>query len=241
LSRTRLHWIDADDPADAFPDPGNALRDPNGLVAAGGDLSPDRLLAAYRRGIFPWFSADQPVLWWSPDPRAVLLPEEFHASRSLRRRLRGGEYRVSIDQAFAEVIRLCASTREQDGTWITPAMIEAYTVLHARGLAHSVEVWSDGELAGGLYGINLGGVFFGESMVSLRSDASKVATARLAALARSERITLIDCQVPNDHLSSLGSRSMPRAEFLPRLRALVDEAPLERIRPAPAESTSALA
>jgi leucyl/phenylalanyl-tRNA--protein transferase len=139
------------------------------------------------------------------------------------------------------VIRLCATTREQTGTWITPAMCDAYTALHHRGMAHSVEVWADGELAGGLYGINIGGVFFGESMVSLRTDASKVATAYLVSLARRERIALIDCQVPNDHLASLGSRSISRTDFLRRLRELVDEAPLHRVTPTPPQATSDLA
>ena len=241
MSEARLHWIQDGDPAESFPAVEKALQEPNGLLAAGGDLDPDRLLAAYRRGIFPWFGADQPILWWCPDPRAVLLPEEFRPSRSLRRRLRSGEYRVSVDQAFAEVIALCAQTREQSGTWITPAMIAAYTTLHQRGIAHSIEVWAHEELAGGLYGINLGGVFFGESMVSLRTDASKVATAKLVALALGTGIAMIDCQVPNDHLASLGSRSIARTTFLKRLTQLVDEAPVTRVKAAAPESTATLA
>jgi leucyl/phenylalanyl-tRNA--protein transferase len=228
--RPKLAWLAPGAPPDAFPDPAQALREPNGLLAAGGDLGADRLLAAYRRGIFPWFSEGQPILWWCPDPRAVLLPSELHLSRRLRRSLRAGRFEVSVDRRFGEVIGLCASTRRESGTWLTPAMVGAYRELHERGFAHSVESWCDGELAGGIYGVALGGAFFGESMVSLRPDGSKVALAKLVALAREQRIELIDCQMPNPHLVSLGSRSIPRRRFLERLERLAAAEPLHRIR-----------
>jgi leucyl/phenylalanyl-tRNA--protein transferase len=231
-----LHWIRDGDPPDAFPQPASALREPNGLLAAGGDLDPARLIAAYRRGIFPWFSADQPPLWWCPDPRAILEPASFHLSRSLRRRLRRGDFEVSVDLAFDAIIGLCASTRADSGTWISAAMISAYTQLHSSGHAHSIEAWQDGALAGGLYGINLGGVFFGESMVSLRPDASK-----LVAIARRTGIALIDCQVPNPHLARLGSRTMPRSRFLSFLAEQLDQPPLTRLQKEPRHTTTALA
>lgn len=223
-----LAWIAPDSPPDTFPEPVRAWRQPNGLLAAGGDLSPARLLAAYRRGIFPWFGAGEPILWWSPDPRAVIVPAEFHCSRRLARTLRTGRFEVSVDQCFGALIRSCASTRAERGTWLTPAMIAAYEELHALGFAHSVETWCDGELAGGVYGIGLGGVFFGESMVSLRPDASKVV---LANLVQDPGIELIDCQVPNEHLARLGSRLMPRAQFLERLAQLTTTPPLHRLVP----------
>jgi leucyl/phenylalanyl-tRNA--protein transferase len=232
--RPRLAWIQPGDPPDAFPSPGQALREPNGLLAAGGDLGPERLLAAYRRGIFPWYSAGQPILWWCPDPRAVLLPEALHVPRRLARRLRGGQFTTSVDQAFDEVIRLCAQTRRESGTWLTPEMIEAYRGLHALGIAHSVESWCGDRLAGGLYGLGLGSVFFGESMVSLLPDGSRVAMVKLAALARETGIGLIDCQVPNPHLMRLGASLMPRQAFLARVARGSLEAPLQRLRAEPA-------
>lgn len=210
---TDLHWLRPGDPPDSFPHPHRALRDPDGLLAVGGDLSADRLLAAYRRGIFPWFNADQPILWWSPDPRAVLLPGELHVSRSLKRRLRHGDYRVSVDQCFARVVSACAARRDE-GTWITPEMKRAYCELHERGHAHSVETWQGEELVGGLYGVNVGRVFFGESMFSRRSDASKVALVALVRLSRSPGLELIDCQLASAHLASLGARLLPRERFL---------------------------
>jgi leucyl/phenylalanyl-tRNA---protein transferase len=210
-----LHWIRTDDPPDAFPDPRRALREPDGLLAVGGDLTPARLLAAYRRGIFPWYEAGQPILWWSPDPRAVLLPAELKVSASLRKTLRAGALRVTFDTAFARVMSGCAAPRpHQRGTWLTPQMQQAYARLHALGYAHSVETWHEGELAGGLYGVALGRVFFGESMYSARRDASKVALCHLVAAARTRGCELIDCQVHSAHLASLGSRTMPRHEFL---------------------------
>jgi leucyl/phenylalanyl-tRNA--protein transferase len=222
-----LHWIRPDDPPDAFPDPRRALREPDGLLAVGGDLSPPRLLAAYRRGIFPWYEAGQPILWWSPDPRAVLRPAELRISRSLRKTLRAGTFTVTFDQAFADVMRGCAAPRpKQRGTWLTREMQGAYARLHALGYAHSLEVWHDGALAGGLYGVGLGRAFFGESMYSDVRDASKVALVHLVNEARRRGIELIDCQVYSAHLASLGCRTIARAEFLDRLGELcVDAAP----------------
>jgi leucyl/phenylalanyl-tRNA--protein transferase len=200
-----------------FPDPSQARRD--GLLAVGGDLSVRRLLAAYRRGIFPWYEPGEPILWWSPDPRLILEPSEFHLSRSLRAVLRKGEYQVTFDRAFAQVIRACARVprRGEVGTWIGPKMERAYCRLHAKGFAHSVETWRGGILCGGLYGIALGRCFFGESMFSARDNASKVALAALVDRMRSLNIELIDCQVTTEHLVSLGAKEIPRAEFLRRL------------------------
>jgi len=208
-----IHWIDPSAPATDFPDPQSALTEPNGLLAIGGDLSPDRLLAAYRRGIFPWFSAGQPILWWTPDPRAVLFPDEFHVSRSLRRTLRKNLFTVSVDQAFDAVITACADRGDATGTWITTDMIAAYRRLHAAGHAHSIETWRNGKLVGGLYGIGIGRVFFGESMFARATDASKTALAALAAWCRESAIELIDCQVASAHLARLGSREISRPEF----------------------------
>ena len=203
-------------PPDAFPDPALALDVPNGLLAAGGDLGPERLLCAYRRGIFPWFSEGQPILWWSPDPRAVLWPETFHVSRSLRRTQRRATFTISIDTAFDRVVRECAAPRRgREDTWITPEMAAAYGRLHRAGHAHSVECWRGAELAGGLYGVAVGRVFFGESMFSRAPDASKIALAHLCTLG----FGLIDCQIPNAHLARLGAVGMGRRRFL----ALLDE------------------
>ncbi len=205
----------------SFPDAQQADDSIGGLLAVGGDLSPKRLLAAYRAGIFPWFDDDQaPVLWWSPDPRAVLVPGEMRISRSLAKRLRNGGFEVSFDRAFAEVVKGCASEREgQSGTWITPAMGVAYGRLHEMGYAHSLEVWREGHLVGGLYGLSIGAFFFGESMFSRAPDASKVALAHLSEQLKRWRFQLIDCQIPNQHLGSLGVKSIPRAEFLAALAA----------------------
>lgn len=214
-----IPWLTSD--AD-FPPPELALREPNGLLCAGGDLSPQRLLAAYRAGIFPWFSAGDPLLWWSPDPRMVLFPHEFRISRSLRRTLRSGRFEVRLDTAFAEVIGACAETPRpgQDGTWITQAMQDAYRRLFELGFAHSVETWLDDQLVGGLYGIAIGRMFYGESMFSRQSDASKVATAHLARHLAAKGFGMIDCQMNTPHLASLGAREIPRSEFLDALRAL---------------------
>lgn len=200
---------------DSFPPVETALRDPNGLLAAGGDLSTERLLNAYGRGIFPWFGDSDPVLWWSPDPRMVLWLRDLHVSRSLRRTIRSRRFAVTLDAAFPQVVAACAEPRDAEGgTWITPGMMEAYDRLAARGHAHSVEVWSEGELAGGLYGVALGRMFYGESMFSRRAGASKVALVYLVRHLEHWGFELIDCQMSTAHLTSLGAREIPRTEFL---------------------------
>ena len=212
-----LAWIRPEDPPQAFPDVRLALKDPDGLLAVGGDLSPERLLYAYRRGIFPWYHADQPILWWSPDPRAVFFPGDFHVSRSLGRRLRRGGFEVTMDTAFAEVMAACAGPRPQQpegGTWLSPAMQSAYAELHRLGHAHSFEVWVGGVLAGGIYGVTVGAVFFGESMFSRVTDGSKIALACLTRHLHRLDYALLDCQVASDHLQSLGCRLVRRADFL---------------------------
>jgi leucyl/phenylalanyl-tRNA--protein transferase len=220
-----LYLLDDTPPDMPFPDPGDAETEPNGLLAVGGDLAPRRLLAAYRAGIFPWFSEGQPILWWSPDPRMLLFPDELQVSRSLRKTLRRGRFEVSVDQAFAEVIRGCAGPRRDgDGTWLLPEMIAAYSELHRLGLAHSVETWQDGELVGGLYGVSLGRAFFGESMFSRASDASKVALVYLAELCNQAGFAFIDCQVYTEHLHRLGAREIPRTVFLQHLERALQQA-----------------
>lgn len=206
-----------------FPPPSAALAEPNGLLAAGGDLSPARLLAAYRSGIFPWFSGEEPILWWSPDPRMVLAPEALKISRSLAKTLRHAAYEVRLDTAFADVISACATApREgQAGTWITAGMQAGYRRLHQLGHAHSVETWIDGELAGGLYGIAIGRAFFGESMFARRRDASKIALAHLCAHLARRNFGIIDCQMETAHLASLGAHPIPRRDFLAMLDRLV--------------------
>ena len=199
------------------------MREPNGLLAAGGDLSVPRLLEAYRAGIFPWFNEDQPILWWSPDPRMVLYPAELRISRSLGKRLRRRDYEVRADTAFGAVMRACAGPREgQAGTWITPEMIEAYEELHRAGHAHSLETWIGGELAGGLYGVSLGRAFFGESMFARATDASKIALAHLARQLERWSYGMIDCQMATGHLARLGAREVPRAGFIRKLGELVN-------------------
>jgi leucyl/phenylalanyl-tRNA--protein transferase len=199
-----------------FPPPESALAEPNGLLAVGGSLTPEWLLAAYARGIFPWFDDDaSPLLWWSPDPRAVLVPEELRVTRSLAKRIRNAGFDVTMDQAFADVVAACAAPRgAESGTWITADMARAYGELHELGFAHSVETRLDGELVGGLYGVSLGRMFFGESMFARERDASKVALYHLTMRVRDWNFSLIDCQIMNEHLRSLGAREMPRAEFL---------------------------
>jgi leucyl/phenylalanyl-tRNA--protein transferase len=215
----RLTWLSAGDAPDRFPPVDAALDDPPGLLAAGGDLSPARLREAYRRGIFPWFSPGEPLLWWSPDPREVLFPGRMHVSRSLGKRLRRADYRVTEDQDFAAVIAACAASRgPKAGTWITAEMQAAYIELHRQGTAHSIEVWLGDELVGGLYGVASGRVFSGESMFSRRDDASKVALAWLAGHCSERGFSLIDCQMPSSHLRSLGSGPMPRHQFIEYLR-----------------------
>lgn len=210
-----ITWLSPDDPPEHFPPPEAALRDPPGLLAAGGDLSLERLLAAYARGIFPWYSPGQPVLWWSPDPREVLLPEQFHRSRSLARAMRTRGFTLHQNRDFAAVVAACAAPRSASpGTWITREMQAAYVRLHERGWAHSYETWRAGRLVGGLYGVQLGRVFFGESMFSREPDASKAALAGLVDHCAAQSIELIDCQIASAHLRSLGSRPMPRRQFL---------------------------
>ena len=211
----RLPWLDEADPEAPFPPLEAALAQPNGLLAAGGGLEPERLLRAYRAGIFPWYSQGQPVLWWSPDPRLALFPAEFRLRRSLAKAQRQPGWRITTNRAFEAVMRACAATPRpgQEGTWITEDMLAAYSHLHSLGWAQSVEVWHGAELAGGLYGLRLGAVFFGESMFSRRRDASKLALAALCQAAPVNGLTLIDCQVVTPHLLNLGARPLPRPEF----------------------------
>lgn len=222
---TSLPWIEPDELW--FPPAEEALDDPDGLLAAGGDLSPDRLQLAYRNGIFPWFSDDQPILWWSPDPRCVLIPGNVHVSRSLRRTLNQQRFRITADKCFSRVIRLCASIRAE-GTWITDEMIDAYSELHRLGTAHSIEVWNqNGELAGGMYGVAIGRCFFGESMFSLETNASKVLMVHLAHQLQAWGYEIMDCQVESSHLLSMGATTVSRSEFLSILKACVDAKPEE--------------
>ena len=215
-----IPWLNTDQP---FPSVQQALRQPNGLLAAGADLSLPRLISAYRQGIFPWYSEGQPVLWWSPDPRMVLEPAEIIVSRSLRKRLRKRDFEVRVDTCFLQVMRACAQPRPgQPGTWITDDMLDAYGRLHAAGYAHSVETWMDGTLSGGLYGVALGGVFFGESMFTHATDASKIALAHLARQLERWNFGMVDCQMATAHLASLGAREIPRKEFMRRLAELVN-------------------
>jgi len=201
-------------PDSLFPSLENALESPNGLLAAGGDLSASRLLSAYRNGIFPWFNEDEPILWWSPDPRMVLFPNELKISRSLAKLIRKNNYTIQTDAHFVEVMQSCAAPRkDQQGTWIHPEMINAYSELHRLGLAHSVETWIDGTLAGGLYGVALGKIFFGESMFSRSPNASKIAFAYLVEQLSKWEFAVIDCQVRTTHLASLGAREIPRNIF----------------------------
>ncbi len=222
-------------PDDALPDTRRALppgSEAPGLLAAGGELTPQRLREAYSKGVFPWYSEGQPVLWWSPDPRMVLLVDEFRLKRSLRKTiakfLRTPGNEVRIDSAFRQVITACAGTpREgQDGTWIVPEMVEAYVAWHKLGTVHSVETWMGGELVGGLYGVSLGRMVFGESMFSRRTDASKIALAALVCFCREHGVAMIDCQQRTGHLASLGGRELPRAEFEQRLTRGLGEPPI---------------
>lgn len=216
---SRVHLLDARRPA--FPPAEQALDDPNGLLAVGGDLTQKWLLAAYQSGVFPWFDDDRgPILWWSPDPRAVLFPTEIRVGRRLERRMRNSGFTVTLDQDFNQVIKACAAPRPYAaGTWITPRMMRAYQRLHRSGYAHSCEVWLDGMLVGGVYGVSLGAMFFGESMFFREPDASKVALVSLVRQIERWGFSLLDCQVMNPHLKSLGARDLPRSEFLHRLAA----------------------
>lgn len=208
---------------DRFPDPRRALADPNGLLAFGGDLSPQRLLAAYRQGIFPWYSEGDPLLWWSPDPRCVFASDGVHVSHSLRKALRRCGWEWSMNRAFEAVMRACAAPRaRQDGTWITAGMLTAYTNLHLLGHAHSLEIWDGDALVGGLYGVAAGRAFSAESMFSLRTNASKAALVALAGVLRQRGCPQIDAQVPNPHLARMGARTLARAAYLAELARLVE-------------------
>jgi len=210
-----LTWLDPHNDNQPFPHPDRALTEPDGLLAAGGNLTPRRLLRAYRMGIFPWYSADQPILWWSPDPRLVLLPECLKVSRSLRKTLRKRVFAITADTAFEQVVAACAGPRQgEPGTWITSEMYRAYCRLHRLGHAHSIETWQQGELVGGLYGVALGQVFYGESMFSWISDASKIALVALTAQLQRWEFAVIDCQVTTAHLLSMGAVDIPRSSFL---------------------------
>jgi leucyl/phenylalanyl-tRNA--protein transferase len=212
----KLTWLEA---GDGFPPVEAALKEPNGLLAAGGDLSPLRLLEAYRRGIFPWYSGDEPLLWWSPDPRMVLHCDELKVSRSLGKNLRNKGYEVRVDTAFKQVLKGCSSRRQ---TWLGPQMQEAYLALHRAGHAHSFETWLAGDLVGGLYGVAIGRMFYGESMFSRATDASKVALVGLVGLLKEKGFPLIDCQVHTPLLASLGAREIPRRAFLRQVEGLVN-------------------
>ncbi|PHV12814.1 leucyl/phenylalanyl-tRNA--protein transferase [Chitinimonas sp. BJB300] len=206
----------------AFPPLQSALVEPNGLLAVGGDLSPERLLLAYGQGIFPWYSAGEPILWWSPDPRMVLVPSELHIPRSLAKTLRHKSYEIRFDTAFRRVMQCCATIQraDQEGTWVSPAIIDAYCQLHDLGWAHSAECWMDGELAGGLYGVAIGRMFYGESMFARRPDASKIAFAHLVRWLQTEGFGLIDCQMHTAHLSRFGAREINRDVFCNELARL---------------------
>ena len=217
-----IRWLNRDDP---FPPVSAALADPNGLLAAGGDLSAARLIDAYRHGVFPWFSPGQPILWWSPDPRMVLFPVELRIARSLNKALRNHDYEIRADASFRAVMQACAEPRPgQDGTWITEEMIDAYCALHEQGLAHSIEAWIEGKLAGGLYGVALGRMFFGESMFTRVANASKIALVHLVRQLERLDFGMIDCQVATEHLASVGARTIPRADFMRKLQELVNYA-----------------
>lgn len=216
-------------PPDAFPDTSSALDEPNGLLAVGGDLSPERLLNAYRRGIFPWFGIEDPILWWSPDPRAVFIPGQVHCSRRLARKLRNSEYRITMNQAFEQVIKGCAAPRKNEPeTWLHGPMQMAYTHLHHLGYAHSLEVWTaDDELAGGIYGVALGRVFFAESMFSGLSDGSKIALLNLSSTLLQNGVRLIDTQMLTPHLETLGAVEWPRNRFIRAVQQLTSADPVQ--------------
>jgi leucyl/phenylalanyl-tRNA--protein transferase len=219
-----IRWLG---PSDPFPPVDTALTDPNGLLAAGGDLTPARLLDAYRRGIFPWSADDEPILWWCPNPRMVLFVDELYVARSLRKRLRGGVMTVTADRAFADVMAGCAEPRPaSEGTWITPAITRAYVELHRLGHAHSIETWIGDDLVGGLYGVSIGRMFFGESMFARVTDASKVALAYAARQLERWGYSVIDCQMSTAHLATLGAREIPRADFIHHVKLLTAREPV---------------
>ncbi len=217
---TSIHWLDQN--TDAFPHYQYAMEEPNGLLAAGGDLSPRRLISAYSLGIFPWYNPGEPILWWTPDPRSVVYPNEFKPSRSLKKLINRKTFTVTMDTCFSDVITLCAQPRRNEaGTWIDKDINKAYNQLHEIGFAHSVEVWFEGKLVGGLYGIALGKAFFGESMFSTMDNASKVAFASLCEQLTKWQFEIIDCQVHNPHLASLGAVEIPRKTFLNQLSSAI--------------------
>jgi leucyl/phenylalanyl-tRNA--protein transferase len=223
VSSGRVAWLAADDSPDAFPPVSSALSEPDGLLAAGGDLSTPRLLAAYRQGIFPWYDEGQPLLWWSPDPRCVFERGDLHLSRRIRKEIRRSTLDIRFNTAFTEVIEACAGPRRhQTGTWITRDMLAAYDRLNREGWAHSVEVWRDDDLVGGLYGLAIGRAFFGESMFSRESNASKMALLTVDGLLNDGRLGILDCQVRSSHLLSLGASTMPRSTFVTRLDDLCE-------------------
>ena len=212
---TGPYWIDPYDESGGFPDINLAMKEPNGLLAVGGNLAPKRLVDAYKKGIFPWYTEGQPILWWSPDPRSVLFPDKLNISRSTIKKIRQDKYHITVDRAFKRVITQCAAPRSDgNGTWLTSQMIDAYSNLHELGYAHSAECWLDGELVGGLYGVSIGRVFFGESMYSRNSDASKIAFIYLATQLKEWGYAMIDCQVHSNYLQSLGASVIPRQEYI---------------------------
>lgn len=238
----QLPWLDENGPP-AFPPPEQALDDPEGLLAAGGSLSPAWLLTAYRLGIFPWFDEHTPILWWSPNPRMVLRPGQLHISRRLARRLRRQDYDIRLDTAFRDVIEACGDSalrRDQEGTWITPAMKQAYIRLHHEGHAHSIELWQDGDLVGGLYGLTIGRAFFGESMFSRVTDASKIAMAWLDRQLNTWGYTLMDCQVESGHLRRMGAVTVDRSAFLRELAETVAGKPTENAWQPPLQPPTAM-
>jgi leucyl/phenylalanyl-tRNA--protein transferase len=215
MTNNRVVWLSPEDPPDNFPPVDAALSEPDGLLAAGGSLTTDRLLCAYQRGIFPWYDEGQPLLWWSPDPRCVFLPGDFHTSRRMQRELRHSVAEIRINTAFRDVILECAGPRKSEqGTWITPAMMKAYSDLHDSGWAHSIEVWQSGKLTGGLYGLIIGNAFFGESMFSKAANASKMALLYVTNRLNTGDFDVLDCQVVSSHLTKLGARTIPRNEFV---------------------------
>jgi len=218
----RLHWLDPRTPDQPFPPPHRAMRDPNGLLAIGGDLSANRLIRAYSAGIFPWFNPNEPILWWSPDPRAVLIPSEFHISHSMAKRIRKADFAVSLDRALNEVLDGCGGARGgRTDTWLGDDMKRAYRELHELGFCHSVEVWQHGALVGGLYGVSMGLAFFGESMFSRATDASKLALCFLCQQLAEWRFAMVDCQISSAHLHRLGAQNISRDRFLTDLRKAV--------------------
>lgn len=224
----QLPYIPPYDQSFAFPDVEQAYLDPNGLLAFGGDLSPERLLSAYSKGIFPWYNSDQPILWWSPNPRLVLFPQNLHVSRSLKKAISKSTLKITVDNAFEEVINACSQPREkQKETWITEEMQQAYVKMHQKGYAHSFEVWDNHTLVGGLYGVAIGQVFFGESMFSKQSNASKIAFVNAVKLLYQWDYQLIDCQVETEHLQSFGAENINRKNFCHRLSELTENKPTD--------------